>query len=145
MKIKAGGMPPGFALQSFLMFQGLEHTAIASPNPQKLAQWYVDHLGFYINFSYDGNYFVKAPNGSVIEIIQSENTPVPQTMADNKKAGIRHFAIAVDDFDLAHAELKSKSVHFLNEPFALGTNRLVFFNDGDGNLCHLIKREKPLP
>ena len=93
-------MPPGSALQSFLMFQGLEHTAIASPNPQKLAQWYVDHLGFHINFSYDGNYFVKAPNGSMIEIIPSENTRAPQTMADNKKAGIRHFAIAVDDFDV---------------------------------------------
>ena len=54
------------------MFIGIEHTAIASPNPEKLAQWYVDHLGFYINYSYSGNYFVKAPNGSVLEIIPSE-------------------------------------------------------------------------
>src|SRR5690242_14192667 len=47
------------------MFKGLEHTAIASPNPQKLAQWYVDHLDFVINYTYDGNYFVKAKNGSM--------------------------------------------------------------------------------
>jgi hypothetical protein len=24
-------------------------------------------------------------------------------------------------------------------------NRLVFFADGDGNIVHLVKREKPLP
>ena len=26
------------------MYKGLEHTAIASPDPLRLAQWYVDHL-----------------------------------------------------------------------------------------------------
>jgi glyoxylase I family protein len=127
------------------MFQGLEHTAIASPNPEKLAHWYVDNLGFHINFSYAGNFFVKAPNGSVIEIIPSEGSRPPQTMENNKNPGIRHFAIAVDDFDAAYEHLRGLNVTFLNEPFALGTNRLVFFHDGDGNLLHLIKREIPLP
>ncbi len=51
------------------MFKGVEHTAIASPNPQNLAQWYVDHLDFVINFEYGGNYFVKATNGTMLEII----------------------------------------------------------------------------
>ena len=53
------------------MFKGLEHTALASPNPRALAQWYVDHLEFVINFEYDGNYFVRARNGSMLEIIPS--------------------------------------------------------------------------
>jgi glyoxylase I family protein len=127
------------------MFIGVEHTAIASPDPAKLAQWYVDHLGFYINFAYVGNYFVKASNGSILEIIPSEGSGTPQNMADNKKPGIRHLAIAVDDFESAHEHLKSLNVNFLGEPFDLGTNRLVFFNDGDGNLVHLIRRETPLP
>ena len=48
-----------------IMFKGLEHTAIASPNPERLANWYVKFLGFHINFQYEGNFFVKAPNGSV--------------------------------------------------------------------------------
>ena len=52
-------------LQSSYMFKGLEHTAIASPQPEKLARWYVDHLGFIINYTYDGNYFVKAANGNM--------------------------------------------------------------------------------
>ena len=59
------------------MFQGVEHTAIASPNPEKLANWYVDHLGFYINFAYAGNFFVKAPNGSILEIIPAEGSRRP--------------------------------------------------------------------
>jgi len=127
------------------MFQGLEHTAIASPNPEKLAHWYVDHLGFHINFSYLGNFFVKGPSGGVIEIILSEGSRPPQIMANNKNPGIRHLAIAVDDFNAAYEHLKSLDVTFLSEPYDLGANRLVFFNDGDGNLVHLIKRHTPLP
>lgn len=127
------------------MFQGVEHTAIASPNPEKLAQWYVDHLGFYINFSYLGNYFVKSVNGSILEIVPSEGSRPPQTMANNKNPGIRHLGISVSDFEAAYAHLQSRHVTFLGDPFNLGTNRLVFFNDGDGNLLHLIYRETPLP
>jgi len=127
------------------MFQGLEHTAIASPNPEKLANWYVDHLGFHINYSYLGNFFVKGPNGNVIEIIPSEGSRSPQNMANNKNPGIRHLAVAVDDFNAAWEHLKKLNVTFLGEPYNLGANRMVFFNDGDGNLVHLIKREKPLP
>lgn len=124
------------------MFKGLEHTAIASPNPAKLAQWYVDNLEFQINFSYDGNYFVKAKNGSMLEIIPSIGDRGSNQMKD---PGIRHLAIAVDDFDTAHAELIARGVSFLGDAFNNQGNRLVFFSDGDGNIVHLIQREKPLP
>ncbi|MBM3760427.1 MAG: VOC family protein [Acidobacteria bacterium] len=124
------------------MFQGLEHTAIASPNPKRLADWYVDHLEFHINFEYAGNYFVKAKNGSMLEIIPSDGAPGPNEM---KTPGIRHLAIAIDDFDAAYAQLQAKGVKFKAEPFTNQGNRLVFFEDADGNLCHLIQREKPLP
>jgi glyoxylase I family protein len=124
------------------MFKGLEHTAIASPAPEKLANWYVAHLGFHINYTYAGNYFVKAPNGSMLEIIPSEGERTPQKMKD---PGIRHLAVDVDDFDAAHAQLKSQNVDFLGEPFVTQGNRLVFFTDCDGNILHLITREKPLP
>ena len=124
------------------MYKGLEHTAIASPDPRRLAQWYVDHLGFHINFEYAGNYFVKAPNGTMLEIIPSEGERTPQEM---KSPGIRHLAIAVDSFDAAHEDLKAKSVNFLTDAFTTQGNRLVFFSDADGNIVHLIEREKPLP
>jgi glyoxylase I family protein len=124
------------------MFVGLEHTAIASPSPAKLAQWYVDHLGFRINFEYDGNYFVRAQNGAMLEIIPSEGARAEQKMRDE---GIRHLAIQVSDFDAAHAALKAQGVNFTGQPYVNQGNRLVFFTDCDGNFVHLIQREKPLP
>lgn len=124
------------------MFKGLEHTAIASPDPKKLAQWYVDHLEFRINHEYAGNYFVRAANGSMLEIIPSAGERAPQQMKD---PGIRHLAIDVDDFDEGVKQLKAKNVHFYGEPFETQGNRLVFFADGDGNFVHLIARPKPLP
>lgn len=124
------------------MFVGLEHTAIASPKPEKLAAWYVEHLGFRINFEYDGNYFVRAANGAMLEIIPSEGARAEQKMRDE---GIRHLAIEVTDFDAAHAALKSQGVNFTGQPYVNQGNRLVFFTDCDGNFVHLIQREKPLP
>ena len=123
------------------MFKGLEHTAIASPDPQKLAQWYVDHLEFVINYTYAGNYFVRAANGTMLEIIPSEGARAEQKMKD---PGIRHLAILVDDFDSAQVVLKNKGVKFLGEPISNQGNRLVFFEDGDGNFVHLVHRAKPL-
>lgn len=125
-----------------MQFTGLEHTAIAAREPRALAQWYVDTLGFVINFEYDGNYFVKAPNGAMLEIIPAEG-PAPETAM--RTPGLRHLAVAVADFDAAYAELKHKSIHFLGEPFENQGNRLVFFQDPEGNILHLIQREKPLP
>ncbi len=124
------------------MFKGLEHTAIASPDPKRLADWYVDHLGFVINYSYAGNYFVRAANGTMLEIIPAEGDRTPAKMKD---PGLRHLAIAVEDFDKAHQSLRAKGVTFVTEPTSLQGNRLVFFTDLDGNLLHLIDREKPLP
>ena len=124
------------------MFLGLEHTAIASPDPKKLADWYVQHLGFRINHTYDGNYFVRASDGTMLEIIPSAGERAPQQMKD---PGIRHLAISVADFDSATQELKRRNVNFLGEPFNNQGNHLVFFTDCDGNILHLIKRERPLP
>lgn len=124
------------------MFKGLEHTAIASPNPRQLAEWYVDVLGFRINHTYDGNYFIRAANGTMIEIIPSEGERKPEKMKD---PGIRHMAIDVDDFDAAHEELKRRGVHFYTEPINNQGNRLLFFADMDGNILHLIARPHPLP
>jgi glyoxylase I family protein len=124
------------------MFKGVEHTAIASPDPRKLAQWYVDHLEFVINYEYGGNYFVKAANGTMLEIIPGNAAAAPPQFDD---PGIRHLAILVDDFDAGHRQLQAAGVGFLGEPVNRQGNRLLFFADGDGNILHLIQREKPLP
>ena len=124
------------------MIQGIEHTAIASPDPQKLAQWYVEHLGFVINYNSGRTVFVKAQNGFMLEIITSEGDRGRQTMKD---PGLRHLAIAVTNFDEVYNGLKSKGVRFDGEPLDNKGNKVVFFADGDGNYLHLLQRESPLP
>jgi glyoxylase I family protein len=126
------------------MVTGIEHTAIASPDPARLAQWYVDHLNFTINYR-SGNsstHFVKAPDGSMIEIIESKGeSPVTPGMRD---PGIRHLALLVADFPAAHDRLKQLGVTFLTEAQTVGGNSTVFFTDCDGNILHLLHRQKPL-
>lgn len=124
------------------MFQGFEHVAIASANPKALAEWYVNMLGFRHIFEYLGNQFVKASNGTILEIIPSKGERAPQQLTD---PGIRHLAIQVSDFDAGMEHLKGLGVQFIGEPIHKEGNRLAFFTDSEGNFLHLIHREKPLP
>lgn len=123
------------------MVTGIEHTAIASSDPQKLAQWYVQTLGFVIVYNSGRTVFIKAPNGTMIEIITAEGERAPATA---KTPGLRHLALSVDDFDAACAKLRAAGVHFEGEPTEAQGVRLVFFRDPEGNLLHLIKRAQPL-
>jgi glyoxylase I family protein len=124
------------------MFTGIEHFAIASPDPKALAEWYVGTLGFRHSYEYQGNYFVRAENGGLIEIIPSEGK-IPD--ASPKTPGLRHIAISVENFDAALEDLRRKGVMFTGAPYENQGNRLVFFTDRDGNLVHLIKRQVPIP
>ena len=116
--------------------------AIASPDPQKLAQWYVETLGFTINYNSGKTVFVKAPNGSMIEIITSDGVRAPQTLKD---PGFRHMALTVSDFEAAYAKIKAAGVKFVSEPADSKGVKVVFFEDPDGNYLHLLQRQTPLP
>src|SRR5438128_9051542 len=104
------------------MIKGIEHTAIASPDPERLAQWYVDHLGFTINYrsSNSRTHFVKASDGSMIEIIESKGATAGTPGL--RDAGIRHLALTVSDFPAAHERLKQLGVNFVSEAQTVGGN-----------------------
>src|SRR5262245_53327302 len=109
------------------MVKGIEHTAIASPDPERLAQWYVDHLQFQINYksSNSRTHFVKAADGSMIEIIESKGAAAgPSGMKD---PGIRHLAITVTDFEGECRRLQELGIAFLAEPQTVSGNSTVFF------------------
>lgn len=128
------------------MIQGVEHTGIASSDPRKLAEWYVQHLGFVINYSSaeNRNCFLKAPDGSMIEIIEAHGQAHP--LPDMRAPGLRHIALSVTDFESAYTRLKSAGVTFLTgAPAPSPGTCTAFFIDCDGNILHLIKRDKPLP
>ncbi|MCS7316471.1 MAG: VOC family protein [Bryobacterales bacterium] len=124
------------------MIQGIEHVAIASVDPEKLARWYAGTLGFVINYSSGRTFFVRAPNGAMIEIIAAEGERAP---AGEKSPGLRHIALLVDDFDAAYRALQAAQVEFVGEPVESKGNRVVFFKDPEGNLLHLLQRAQPLP
>src|SRR6266567_516126 len=119
------------------MITGIEHVAIASPDPLRLALWYVEHLDFVINYQPPNTktVFVKAADGSMIEIIES--TPGTQPVAGMQAAGLRHLALTVSDFPAVYARMKEKGVHFLTDAQTTNGNSLAFFNDADGNILHL--------
>ena len=95
-----------------------------------------------INYTYDGNYFVRAKNGSMLEIIPSEGE---RGAAENERPGHPSSGDPGGRFRRGvGATCKSKGVKFLGEPINNQGNRLVFFADGDGNFVHLVHRAKPL-
>jgi glyoxylase I family protein len=123
------------------MIKGIEHTAIAAANAAELADWYVNTLGFTVPYRSANAVFVKAPDGTMIEIIHSEGDRPANTM---KSPGLRHLALAVTDFDAVYAGLKEKGVTFVTEPQESKGNRTVFFTDPEGNYLHLLQRAQPL-
>ncbi len=122
------------------MYNGIEHTAIATRDPESLASWYERMLEMPIVHRYGGNVFVRANDGSMIELIPSEGDGVETAM---RTPGIRHLAIKADDFDLAVQDLQSKGIKIV-EFVEAGANRLAFFLDPDGNILHLIHRDEPI-
>jgi len=124
------------------VIKGIEHTAIAAADITALAAWYVDTLGFIINYSSANATFVKAPDGTMIEIIRAEGDRAGQTL---KSPGLRHLALAVDNFEASYAALQAKGIAFLGEPQESKGNRVVFFTDPEGNILHLLYRATPLP
>lgn len=124
------------------MFNGIEHSAIASPDPQRLAEWYRDTLEFRIVRVSGSKVFLRGRNDLLLEIIPSVGERVSVRRSD---PGICHLAIDVADFDSAVKALKADNVTFLSEPRPGPDNRMVFFEDLDGNILHLIFRQQPMP
>ncbi len=124
------------------MIKGIEHTAIAAADIEALANWYVDMLGFEINYKSPNAIFVRAENGTMLEIIHAEGERPATGM---KTPGIRHLALTVEDFDTAYVRLTARGVNFISDPMESKGNRVVFFTDPEHNILHLLQRATPLP
>ncbi len=122
------------------MYNGIEHTAIATKDPEALASWYERNLEMPIVHRYAGNVFVRANDGSMLELIPSEGDTVHCEM---RTPGIRHLAIKVDDFDEGVKDIESKGIAII-QFVEHGGNRLAFFLDPEGNILHLIHRDQAI-
>ena len=81
----------------------------------------------------------RLPGAAGLKFTRRKN-PTPER-GNNKLAGFRHIALRVDSIDDAKAELEKRGVKFAEEirP-AAGGGRVLFFEDGEGNLLHFVER-----
>ena len=122
----------------------IEHIAVPATRPADLRDWYVRVLGAREIFNNGQNpptCLVALSGGGWLEIYAAESRLAEG--GNNKLAGWRHVALRVDSLDAAKAELEKRGVKFKGEirP-AAGGGKVLFFEDGEGNLLHLVERPK---
>jgi catechol 2,3-dioxygenase-like lactoylglutathione lyase family enzyme len=122
----------------------LEHIAIPATNPVALKKWYERVLGARLIWDNGQNppvCLIELPGGALLEIYATD-LPLADR-GNNKLAGFRHLALRVDSIDATKTELTRRGVKFDDEiRHAAGGGKVLFFNDGEGNLLHLIERPK---
>ena len=125
----------------------VEHLGLAATSPVALKDWYVHVLDGKVVFT-DGQtppiFFVQLPGGLTLEIYQA-NAAMKET-SNNKLAGLRHVALRVDSIERAKAQLERNGITFTEtlKP-AAGGGHVLFFQDGEGNLLHLLERPADTP
>jgi glyoxylase I family protein len=121
----------------------VEHIAIPAADPVALKNWYERVLGAKPVFDNGQNppAYLIALSNVWFEIYAAETSPPGR--GNNKLAGFRHIALRVDSLDAAKTELEKRGVNFTEgiRP-AGGGGRVLFFEDGEGNLLHLVERPK---
>src|SRR5476651_2378661 len=121
----------------------VEHIAIVATNPAALKDWYERVLGAKPVWDNGQNPLTCLISlGSVWFEIYTAEKLLPER-GNNKLAGFRHLALRVDSLEEAKTELEKRSVKFTEEiRLAAGGGRVLFFEDGEGNLLHFVERPK---
>jgi glyoxylase I family protein len=120
----------------------VEHLGLPARDPVALKYWYVRVLGARVVFSNDQTppAFLLALPGQIMLEIYGGDFSLPQT-SNNKLNGWRHVALRVDSLVDAKAELEQRGVQFTEEiKPAGGGGWVLFFQDPEGNLLHLVER-----
>ena len=125
----------------------LEHIGLSARDPSTLKEWYVKVLGARLVFDNGLTppmFLLSIPGGVMIEIYAGDFA-LEQTR-NNKLNGWRHAALRVDSLETAKAELEARGVKFTEEVRpAGGGGRILFFQDAEGNLLHLVERSADSP
>ena len=120
----------------------LEHLGLAARDTAALKDWYVRVLGARVLFDNGQQppaFFVELPGGALIEIYEGDFAL--KEVSDNKLNGWRHLALRVVSIESARMELEARGLK-VTEPIkpAGGGGRVLFFQDAEGNLLHLVER-----
>lgn len=120
----------------------LEHIGLAAQDTVALKDWYERALGARVIFDNGEKppaFVLQLPGGAWMEIYQGSYSA--KETADNKLQGWRHLALRVESIEAARQVLETKGVRFTEavKP-AGGGGQVLFFQDGEGNLLHLVER-----
>jgi glyoxylase I family protein len=126
-----------------IMNFSIEHIAVPAADPAALKDWYVRVLGarpVWDNSQTPPVCLIALP-GAWLEIYASEASLTER--GNNKLSGWRHVALRVDSLEEAKVELIKRGVKFDEETRpAAGGGKVLFFEDCEGNLLHLVERPK---
>ena len=122
----------------------VEHLGLASRDTEALKDWYVRVLGGEIVFATEQKpqaFLIRLRGGFIVEIYPAESEGLET--ANNRLAGWRHLALRVESIEEARDGLAERGVIFTEaiKP-AGGAGRVLFFQDPDKNLLHLVERPK---
>jgi glyoxylase I family protein len=120
----------------------VEHLGLSARDPVALQEWYARVLGAKVVFRNDQTppaFLLALPGQLLLEIYAGEFS-LPQT-SNNQLNGWRHVALRVDSVSAAKAELEQQGVKFTEQVKpAGGGGSVLFFQDPEGNLLHLVER-----
>ena len=123
----------------------IEHIGIPAADPVALKNWFVRVLGarpVWDNGQTPPSFLIALAGAAMLEIYPANREP-NAGRGDNQQAGFRHVALRVDSIEAAKAELTRRGVKFDEETRpAAGGGKVLFFEDGEGNLLHLVERPK---
>ena len=120
----------------------VEHLGLPARDPVALKDWYARILGAKVVFESDQKppAFLLALSGPLMIEIYGGDSSLPQT-SDNKLSGWRHLALRVESIAAAKVHLEQRGLKFTEgvKP-AGGGGSVLFFQDPEGNLLHLVER-----
>lgn len=141
------------------MLVGIHHTAISTPDVDRLAAFYCDLFGFSVEFDFpwdesnaefrkthaapetQGRVLMLAREGSRLELFEY-GKPVPRPAGGprrNADHGVAHFCFEVKDIESEYARLRAAGVAFLSEPVPQSYVKVCYGHDPDGNLFELLE------
>lgn len=141
------------------MLVGIHHTAISTPDVDRLAGFYCDLFGFAVEFDFPwdesnaefrkthaapetkGRVLMLSRGASRLELFEYAK-PVPRP-ADgprrNADHGVAHFCFEVKDIESEYERLRAAGVAFLSEPVPQAYVKVCYGRDPDGNLFELLE------
>ena len=128
----------------------LEHVAIVADDPDSLADWYCDNLGFellskgtvVLGDTEIDYHFLGLSGGALLEILNSNGKA--RTRKEDDDAGIRHIAFLVEDMDASRRDLREKGIEVEPTRELPNGTKLTFFRDPEENILQLVYRTAPV-